>query len=234
MGKRIDLTGQVFGRLTVIGDAGRSKYGAVMWECLCECGNKRRVLSSSLIRGKVKSCGCLYCYTLAYKDSEGIYVKECHECYKVKHIDEFGQDKYSKDGLKNKCKECVRKYDAKRWAIPKIREKGQKLNKKYRQEFRQGIEYKKKHRKRESERRELPGMRELLREKARIYNKSDQCKAVRKKHINDADDFYIRRRIYDSYYLRGMKIKPKDIPQELIDLWRERLIEKRKVKNATK
>ena len=35
--KKIDLTGQRFGKLVVIRDVGR-KNGHVLWECLCDCG----------------------------------------------------------------------------------------------------------------------------------------------------------------------------------------------------
>lgn len=53
----IDLTGQRFGRLTVIGEAGRRKYnGEVAWRCRCDCGAFTTVASSDLRRGKSKSC----------------------------------------------------------------------------------------------------------------------------------------------------------------------------------
>lgn len=59
MGKFENLVGQKFGRLTVIKENGRSENGCVMWECLCDCGNKHSVSSTHLRRGRVKSCGCL-------------------------------------------------------------------------------------------------------------------------------------------------------------------------------
>lgn len=58
----IDLTGQRFGRLTVVkrvesyrthsGDT-RSRY-----LCRCDCGEERTVLAQNLKRGKTQSCGC--------------------------------------------------------------------------------------------------------------------------------------------------------------------------------
>jgi hypothetical protein len=57
MPNKIDLTGQVFGRLTVLEDIGRSG-GGVLWRCLCECGNRVEVKSYSLQSGHTKSCGC--------------------------------------------------------------------------------------------------------------------------------------------------------------------------------
>lgn len=55
----IDLTGAVFGRLTVIKRFGTSKYGQLVWLCRCECGNEATVKSSYLRYGDTKSCGCL-------------------------------------------------------------------------------------------------------------------------------------------------------------------------------
>lgn len=56
--RKLDLTGRVYGRLTVLEDVGRDKHEHVIWSCLCECGNLTNVLSDSLIRGTTKSCGC--------------------------------------------------------------------------------------------------------------------------------------------------------------------------------
>ena len=56
--KRIDLTGQKFGRLTVIKLVGKYKNGDKVWKCKCDCGNIKNVSSSNL-KGKTKSCGCL-------------------------------------------------------------------------------------------------------------------------------------------------------------------------------
>jgi len=55
----IDLTGQRFGRLVVIEQAGRDKRGAVLWRCKCDCGNEAVVLGNLLKRGGTKSCGCI-------------------------------------------------------------------------------------------------------------------------------------------------------------------------------
>lgn len=60
MGKLIDLTGQQFGKLTVIKRAQENdNSGHLMWECQCECGKTVVVRSNSLRYGKTKSCGCL-------------------------------------------------------------------------------------------------------------------------------------------------------------------------------
>lgn len=54
-----DLSGQRFGRLTVIERAGSDKYKHVIWKCRCDCGEVRAVCSGNLLRGLTKSCGCL-------------------------------------------------------------------------------------------------------------------------------------------------------------------------------
>lgn len=62
MGKLIDLTGQSFGKLTVVALDGFhvSPNGtrASRWKCLCECGNETVVTSGNLRYNVTKSCGC--------------------------------------------------------------------------------------------------------------------------------------------------------------------------------
>lgn len=48
-----DLTGKRFGRWTVLGYVGKSK-----WECKCDCGAIRVISSNALKCGRTKSCGC--------------------------------------------------------------------------------------------------------------------------------------------------------------------------------
>lgn len=54
-----DLRGKVFERLTVIGRNVNDKNGRARWDCECSCGKKSTVISSELISGGTKSCGCL-------------------------------------------------------------------------------------------------------------------------------------------------------------------------------
>jgi hypothetical protein len=53
-----NLSGCKFGKLTVIGFAGK-RGQRVVWACRCECGNESVVITSGLNSGKTKSCGCL-------------------------------------------------------------------------------------------------------------------------------------------------------------------------------
>ena len=51
---------QKFGRLSVVREHGRDKYGKILYECECDCGNKNViVLGNALLMGTTKSCGCL-------------------------------------------------------------------------------------------------------------------------------------------------------------------------------
>lgn len=59
MGKSIDLTGQRFGRLTVVFRA-ENKGGKTRWHCKCDCGKEKDVLAINLVRGLTQSCGCLH------------------------------------------------------------------------------------------------------------------------------------------------------------------------------
>ena len=54
-----DLTGQRFGKLTVLRLAPEYKGGPALWECRCDCGNLKTVRASKLKSGETKSCGCL-------------------------------------------------------------------------------------------------------------------------------------------------------------------------------
>jgi hypothetical protein len=55
--KFIDLTGEVFGRLKILGldHIGRRTF----WKCLCECGKIKIINGGSLKNGTSTSCGCL-------------------------------------------------------------------------------------------------------------------------------------------------------------------------------
>jgi hypothetical protein len=61
MTSRRDLTGQVFGKLTVIGVdrlVKNSHCTRVYWKCLCECGGLVTGRTDGLLRGAHVSCGC--------------------------------------------------------------------------------------------------------------------------------------------------------------------------------
>lgn len=59
----VDLTGEKFGRWTVLHKAFERKntkgYTEIYWKCKCDCGTERDVYQNYLLRGSTLSCGCL-------------------------------------------------------------------------------------------------------------------------------------------------------------------------------
>ena len=60
MGKFIDMTGQKFGRLTVLSRVPKEQQCSshVEWNVVCDCGNTKKAIGINLRRGKTTSCGC--------------------------------------------------------------------------------------------------------------------------------------------------------------------------------
>ncbi len=58
--RRGDLSGQRFGLLTVISEAGRNDIGKRLWLCQCDCGGSTHRLTQHLRSGRLSSCGCLH------------------------------------------------------------------------------------------------------------------------------------------------------------------------------
>lgn len=56
----IDLTGQKFGRLTVLKRMDSNQRGYCRWLCKCICGKEKIICSNDLKSGNTKSCGCLF------------------------------------------------------------------------------------------------------------------------------------------------------------------------------
>ena len=54
----VDITGQKYNRLTVLGFAGQQNCGHFLWFCRCDCGSIIKPQGSSLKSGNTKSCGC--------------------------------------------------------------------------------------------------------------------------------------------------------------------------------
>lgn len=57
MGKFIDLSGERYGRLTVIERVG-TMSGHPLWECKCDCGKHTKATTTNLRSGAIVSCGC--------------------------------------------------------------------------------------------------------------------------------------------------------------------------------
>ena len=69
---RMDLTGQKFGKLTVLGLAPKQETGKQLWICQCDCGNTCIHQTGDLTKTKdpVQSCGCLHSEVLAQRNRE--------------------------------------------------------------------------------------------------------------------------------------------------------------------
>jgi hypothetical protein len=59
-----DLTGKTFDKLTVISfdrkETTPKGYRYYYWNCQCDCGNTTSVERGHLLKGKIRSCGCLH------------------------------------------------------------------------------------------------------------------------------------------------------------------------------
>ncbi len=86
---RIDLTGQVFGRLTVL-NYEYTNRGAAYWKCVCSCGDETVVNSYKLRSGRTRSCGCLmkeHTMTMTKLETGIAAFKELISNYKTKAHD---------------------------------------------------------------------------------------------------------------------------------------------------
>jgi len=86
-----DMIGKRFGRLTVIGFAGRKKYKSCsrrLWECKCLCGKTVVVDTKNLTSSNTRSCGCLLNeYNESQKpdpEAHRIYLHLMNVWYKIK------------------------------------------------------------------------------------------------------------------------------------------------------
>lgn len=83
MRKYIDLTGQKFGRLTVLEPLPTYK-GKVWWKCRCDCGVVKNVESQPLRSGRTKSCGCLNAErtrNAKYRLTHGMTGRRVYNCW---------------------------------------------------------------------------------------------------------------------------------------------------------
>lgn len=62
-----NITGQKFGRLTVLRKTDKNRHRQQIWECICECGKKVFASTSSLKSKNTQSCGCYKKHKLTTK-----------------------------------------------------------------------------------------------------------------------------------------------------------------------
>lgn len=61
MNNKNDLTGQKFGKWTVLCRAENNQRNATMWKCMCECGKVSDVLGTNLRLGRTHGCKVCNC-----------------------------------------------------------------------------------------------------------------------------------------------------------------------------
>lgn len=121
MGKLIDLTGQKFGRLTVVKRVNNiytpSGTQETMWLCRCDCGNEIITRARRLKDGNKKSCGCLaeesrtkhgYMKNKKQVRLYSIWTKMKSRCYNINDKDYIN---YGKRGI-SICTEWLHDYKA--------------------------------------------------------------------------------------------------------------------------
>lgn len=113
MGTLRDITGEKFGKLTVIERAGSSEHGYSLWKCECECGNRIIAIGTRLVNAKLRSCGCLRKEKSAERGRASrksfVYengTKNCISCGGIKSVLEFYISKNNSSGLSSECKLC--------------------------------------------------------------------------------------------------------------------------------
>lgn len=69
MGKKIEMIGKKFGRLTVLEETNkRGVSGSIYYLCRCDCGNYRIVNGTGMRNGSSSSCGCYNKEIITKKD----------------------------------------------------------------------------------------------------------------------------------------------------------------------
>lgn len=94
----IDLIGQRFGKLTVLGKGKGRRYQGikrVTWVCRCDCGTRLEVVTNALTSGNTMSCGCmksgLELNVLRYLH-ENSYIQDEDYKYQVRYTDLRGEN----------------------------------------------------------------------------------------------------------------------------------------------
>lgn len=99
-GRRDDLTGQIFGRLTVLSPTEQRRDGCIIYQCQCECGKTVLVCSRELKNGDTQSCGCI---KLKYRAGDIVNNREI-----IKPVGSKNNNFY----YRCRCLLCGREYEA--------------------------------------------------------------------------------------------------------------------------
>lgn len=91
--KRIDLTGQRYGRLTVVGFAGRDNNGNQIWRVRCDCGTEFEAYAGNLRNGVTRSCGCYRNEVCASR------AEKMHEAWRIPVIVIIGDERHKCESI---------------------------------------------------------------------------------------------------------------------------------------
>lgn len=99
-----DLTGQIFGKLTVLERDFEKTGSNAYWICQCKCGNITTVRGADLKQGHTRSCGCLQ--EQARHDKLQDLTGQIFGYLKVISLDEERTKKYKQGYFYCKCLNC--------------------------------------------------------------------------------------------------------------------------------
>lgn len=103
-----DLKGQRFGKLVVSEATNERYFSNVVWECLCDCGNKISLASNRLLMGNTQSCGCIKRKQLILIEKG---LKYCPDCNETKGLSSFWKDSSKRNnGYCTYCIDCSKVY----------------------------------------------------------------------------------------------------------------------------
>jgi len=87
--KAIDLTGQRFGHLVVVEEAGKNKYSSKKWKCQCDCGKLSTPYGCALRSGRATTCGCRTGKEFNPKEYKVAYCKANRKQITLKHAEYY-------------------------------------------------------------------------------------------------------------------------------------------------
>jgi hypothetical protein len=120
MSQKLNLKGEIFGRLTVLEEGSSLPNGLCRWICQCECGTIKEIATKYLRNKDARSCGCLKRKITEYDiRRRSVYnetktSKFCSGCEQMQELEEFRFSKSNWDNKSKLCNECKWKYWIKR------------------------------------------------------------------------------------------------------------------------
>lgn len=57
--RKKDLTNMRFGQLVALAPTSYRRHGSIVWDCICDCGNRHQTTAETLLSGHCQSCGCI-------------------------------------------------------------------------------------------------------------------------------------------------------------------------------